>query len=176
MTIKQDALSHAQAYITDEDWRDDRLQLAVNKTKTIQELLAVQKQFPKTQHYDIQGFYKAMLKVCPYLRRKWGHAEHTGTECRGWFRVYSAIKENSGYFCNFDLGRDQWMATTFLMVGAITEQDFARYKTLLTLKQAVSVVQADGTIDVSKMRDYWQEDAHDQVFNMPLLRAIESVA
>jgi len=133
-----------------------------------------------TAHKDVMGFYKAMLKVCKWLMANGpeGYRDDPschGTEDRGWYRVYGAIVLKDGYFCSMDLGRDQWMAETLLAAEAITDQQYAAYKTSMTLKMMNNERwKTNDFPDVKKIRDYWQPQAQEKVLDMRLIRMLEA--
>jgi hypothetical protein len=128
--------------------------------------------------FDLKGFYEAMKKTIPILlddqNPTW---EHSGTECRGWYRVYGEIKNIKGYFSSFDLGRDQWMAESFYKAGAITKLEWANYLTNVTLNMSSSPrFMTEGRYDTKKMREYWRPESIDRCMDVRLLEALESVA
>ena len=161
----------------------------IHKTKTIAELnrlLAtyVGEKIKRTDMFtpirgaDIKGFYLAMKKTIPTLIEEgitsW---EHSGTECRGWYRVFGAIKKYKSYYCRMDMPRDQWMAESFYKAGAITLEEYAAYRTSMTLDMMNNdMFKTNGFPDAVKMRDYWRADAIDRCIDMRLLQALESVA
>lgn len=122
----------------------------------------------------ITDFYKAMLKVVPVIECK----EHSGTECRGWWRVFETIKGTSNYFCSFDLGRDAWMAQQFYEQGAITQQ---QYKNHIT-KRTFDILSSDrfhneaGQPDYNKIVDYWKEDYVEKALDMRFVNVLKEAA
>ena len=125
---------------------------------------------------DIKGFYNAMKKTIPTLIDEDNPTyEHGGTECRGWYRVYGAIKKHTSYFCAMDMGRDQWMAESFFKAGVITTEEYAAYRTSMTLRMMrEDRFQTNNFPDPVKIRAYWKEDAHERVLDMRLIRMLEA--
>ena len=184
------ALSHANAYLYDELWNnDDRLkssfehwEKAIAKAKSIKELVALEKSLHDVlwQNHTptVYDFYQAMLKVTPFRiaeDKKQGEVndiswyEHSGTECRGWFRVWASIKRKSGYFCRWDLGRDQWMAEAFWRSGCWTDKEWADYKTYITMKQYIHE-----DFDIDKVKAYWKPECISKVLDMRLVDVLSS--
>jgi hypothetical protein len=125
---------------------------------------------------DVKGFYNAMKKTIPTLITKENTSwEHGGTECRGWYRVYGAIKKHTSYFCTMDMGRDQWMAESFYKAGVITTEEYAAYRTSMTLRMMRDErFQTNNFPDPAKIREYWRADAHERVLDMRLVRMLEN--
>lgn len=178
MSNQKAALSHAHAYVYEElerygydyDGADGLIKSAL-KTKNIRELVAVLNKNPaKFPALKAKEFYQAMLKVVPHLKH---FKEHGGTECRGWYRVWAAITQESGYFCSFDLGRDAGMAIDFVTHGAITAEQYQAHVTKRTLKMMAATM-TEGRVDTAKILDYFAEEYRDQCLDMTLVRAVEA--
>ena len=173
----------------------DPIYKLINGTKNITELnrlLAtyVGEEIKRTDAFDpsygcdVNGFYVAMKKTIPFLidmgfgfdnGKDAPTREHSGTECRGWYRVYGAIKLNTKYFADWELGRDQFMAQLFYKAGAITTEEYDVYKTSITLNMmAGKVFQTNNFPDPIKIRDYWQKDLVEQILDMRLIRMLET--
>jgi hypothetical protein len=176
MTNQKAALSHAHAYVYEalEDYGydyagADGLIKRTQQTKNIRELVAV---LDKTKFPFLKAkeFYQAMLKVVPHLKH---FKEHGGTECRGWYRVWAAITQESGYFCSFDLGRDAGMAIDFVTHGAVTAKQYQAHVTKRTLKMMAATM-TDGRVDTAKILDYFSAEYRDQCLDMSLVRAVEA--
>ena len=122
----------------------------------------------------ITDFYKAMKKVVPVIDYK----EHSGTECRGWWRVLEAINGTSKYFCSGDLGRDAYMAQEFYEQGAITQQ---QYKNHIT-KRTFDILSSDrfqneaGQPDYNKIVNFWKEDYVEQELDMRFVNVLKEAA
>jgi hypothetical protein len=177
ISISKAALSHAKAYARElirnigyDSSEQREFEKKINDIKTIKELVSLH--FSFRDYHKVDEFYKAMIKVCKHLRTKDDNYEHGGTECRGWYRVWGGEKCNTGYFCRFDLGRDQYMAQTFNDVGAFSDSEMRVYKTKMTLNQALSCVGPNGIINVDDMMKYWKPECQEQVFDIPLLNAM----
>lgn len=186
LTNSQAALTHAKAYVYDRarsHYEDEAeaINEALDQINTAREL----KEYMTTgrvgeyyishmySYWPVMDFYKAMVKVVPTLKDT-GSPEHTGTEDRGWWRVFGAIRMRDGYFCEMDLGRDQWMAETFYKVGAITAEEYAAYKTSMTLNMmGKQRFQTNNFPDVTKILGYWKKDYQEQVLDMRLIRMLE---
>ena len=193
------AYEHAKdtGYITDDYDFDDNNKFVRTRTaepifdiidhcKTIKELNHLLKTyvgirikrtdvFTASSGADVNGFYQAMKKTIPLLlnekNKTW---EHSGTECRGWYRVWGSIKRYKSYFCSFDVGRDQWMAESFYKAGAITEFEYNRYKTNMTLRLMINNVDENGYPDVKEIRNLWKKECQEEVLDMRLIRMLES--
>jgi len=86
-------------------------------------------------HKLLTTFTEDMTKVTK-LRKDRGdeYLTHSGTECRGWYRVWQTFaltKDmpghqllNPGYFCQFDLGRDADMLLAFRDAGVIQQDHY----------------------------------------------------
>ena len=188
--IKEAALSHAICYLTEELWTNEqRLKSSfrdwnkdICSVKNIRELVAVENdlhQWLWQQHTPmVEEFYQAMLKVTPLriARDKAdeeyediNHYHSNGTECRGWYRVWGGIRHNTGYFCRFDLGRDQYMANTFYEAGCITDKEWANYKTYITMEQYIY-----DRYNIDAVKAYWKPESLEKVLDMKLVRALET--
>ncbi len=77
----------------------------------------------KANSYKVREFYEAMLKVVPHIK----YPEYNDSEDRGWFRVWGAIKYNTGYFERFDMHRDNGMALDYKTHGAISDDEYFAY-------------------------------------------------
>ena len=180
MSNQKAALSHAHAYVYEELERcgydyagADGLIKRTQQTKNIRELVAVlgqNKDNTKFPFLKAKEFYQAMLKVVPHLKH---FKEHGGTECRGWYRVWAAITQESGYFCSFDLGRDAGMAIDFVTHGAVTPKQYQAHVTKRTLKMMANTMR-DGRVDTAKILDYFAVEYRDQCLDMALVRAVEA--
>jgi hypothetical protein len=126
----------------------------------------------KGQHENIEAFYKAMFKVVPHI----DYPEHSGTECRGWYRVWAAATGLTGYFCEFDFGRDVSMLYDLFEHGAITEAQYVKQRAKNTLSFAKSIVDDNGSIDTTKMKDYFLEDWVKKCLDVRLLYAFSLAA
>lgn len=115
----------------------------------------------------VSEFYKAMLKVVDHL----DYPEYSGTECRGWYRVWGAITQNTDYYCNFDLGRDVGMLITFFEYGTITEEQFNTHRAKNTLRQAMNTM-VNGIPDTDKILKYWRPEYREKAVDLKMLAAL----
>lgn len=114
------ALSHAYAYAN--EFYEHVYLPRLDEIKSIQDLCdEVEMTTQSTDH--VREFYEVMLKVVPHIK----HPEHGDSEDRGWYRVWGAIKYNTGYFCKWDMARDMDMAITLEHYGAITKEEYLKY-------------------------------------------------
>ena len=182
LTNSQAALSHAKAYVQEIGYYDKHPEI-VDQVQSIKSVKEFRTFITKGRsgeyyierilhYYPVESFYQAMLKVCPLLGK---HPDHSGTEDRGWWRVYGAVKRKDGYFCDLDMGRDQWMAETFVKAGAFSQQEYDWYKTNLTLKMMTrDRWQTNGFPDVVKIKAAWKEEYHHRVLDMRLIAMLEA--
>jgi len=189
------AFTHVQAYVYeglenqyhDQSEFDDELYRVVHNCTNIKQLLNLSHPFYRLMNeiikFDLKvnDFYKAMLKVIPHLRQADKEAgedyrdhDHGGTECRGWYRVWGAMTQDSGYFCNGDFGRDVDMGMTFLEAGAVTQEQYNKWRVLNTLKAASTEhFMTDGFPDVKKMENYWKPEFVEYAYDCRLLFAMK---
>jgi hypothetical protein len=122
----------------------------------------------------IEEFYKAMKKVVPVLEYK----AHSGTECRGWWRVFAGITGTSRYFCSFDLGRDAYMALTFYEQGAITQKQYNNHITNRTLSMLKSdrFQNENGQPDYNKITEYFYPEYREKELDMRFVNVLKEVA
>lgn len=122
----------------------------------------------------IEKFYNAMKKVVPNLEYK----EHSGTECRGWWRVFGEISGSAPYFCSFDLGRDIGMAIDFRNAGAITQQQYNNHVTKRTLQMLGSKrFQTNGQPDANLVLGYLKPEYQtNEYFDMRFINCLEETA
>ena len=118
----------------------------------------------------IEAFYNAMKKVVPTMKYK----SHSGTEDRGYWRVFDEITNVQSYFCSGDLGRDMLMAKLFRDVNAITEQQYQNHVTKRTLAMMrVSYFQTDGQPDANLIVGYLKPEYRtDEFFDFRFINAI----
>ena len=119
----------------------------------------------------VDAFYKAMLKTVVLLEYK----DHSGTECRGWWRVFDEITGKENYFCSFDLGRDMMMAIKLRDAGAITKQQYLNHITKRTLAMFRSgIFQTDGQPDTVKVLEYVKPEYRtSEFFDMRFINAVD---
>ena len=136
--------------------------------------IALDRSYTKSIIPLIKDFYKAMVKVVPVLEYK----DHSGTECRGWWRVFEAINGTSKYFCSFDLGRDAYMAQQFYEQGAITQQQYKNHITNRTFSILSSnrFQNEAGQPDYNKIVDYWKEDYVEKELDMRFVNVLKEAA
>lgn len=183
LSNSQAALSHAIAYVVEITYdHHPEISDRVSDIKSVKEFKTFITKGMSGEYYvkniigyyPVESFYQAMLKVCPLLAKD-SYAGHTGTEDRGWFRVFGSVKRKDGYFCDMDLGRDQWMAETFLKAGVFSQQEYNWYKTNLTLKMMTrDRWQTNGFPDAVKILGHWKEDARDRILDMRLISMLEA--
>jgi hypothetical protein len=134
----------------------------------------------------LQNFYDAMVKVIEHSHKDTskheeggyqGVTEHGGTECRGWWRVFDAIKGDN-YFSAFDLGRDMGMAEEFYDAGAITEAQYRAHIVRRTLKMMANkrFVNEKGLPDYEALTTYLKPEYNDVYLDMNLVNAVKDVA
>lgn len=195
--IAQAALSHAYCYAT--EYQDTILSEKygwVDQGNNITELCNNIKslytehgsQFKHSSNWSnlgeklantVKSFYDAMLLVCPnHIALQWGEdMDHSGTEDRGWYRVWSDLTGYQNYFCQGDWGRDSAMAKVFYDNGCITADQYNKYKTKFTLRMLLDswgygIMRDNGTIDKEKLLSMVSPNYKDKIFNNAILEAI----
>jgi len=134
----------------------------------------------------LQNFYDAMVLVIDETHRNaskheeggyQGVTEHSGTECRGWWRVFESIN-GEPYFSDFDLGRDMSMAEDFYDAGAITEQEYRAHIVRRTLKMMANsrFSNDNGLPDYNALTSYLKPEYNEKYLDMNLINAIKEVA
>jgi hypothetical protein len=179
ITASAAAVSHAIAYY-DEMMSNAGLDNSEHRdvVRSIHTLRDLRKHMATNRYGDrVMEFYAAMVKVCAMrLARGAEFVDHSGTECRGWYRVWGAIKQHTNYFCQYDLGRDQGMATAFYEAGAISDEEFNAYRTQMTVHMmGAKRFQTNGFPDPAKIRGYWREEYQEQVLDQRLIKMLETV-
>lgn len=176
LSKQQAALSHARAYIF-EQCQDVGLdpnshELAdiardLDKLKTIKSVV----QYLNTLPFNIEcvPFYQAMLKVVPHI----AYPEHSGTECRGWYRVWGSMVNETDYWSRFDMYRDIEMARDFYTHGAVTKAQWNRWMTRHTLKLAAHMVDDTGVVNVAMIKKAFKPDWLARCVDVRVLAALE---
>jgi len=153
-------------------WIADTIDDIIRNTNNFSEIKSFYKESFKQHYLDfiiprIEGFYKAMVKTVSGL----DYPEHSGTECRGWWRVFDEIKQTQGYFCDSDWGRDSYMAREFFKTKAITEQEYNRYVTRFTMNMIKSyAIDSDGVIDINKLPKV--REGYEFVYNSDIVQKL----
>lgn len=187
-TLKLNALTHAKEYtkeyIDSEVCIKKLTEQKIDNTKTIDELcevirimydahsnlLIAEDDYFKDNQWSFNGkelsasvigFYNAILSL--------DIDKFYSTEDRLLYRVYSGATEYSDYFNPFEPNLTL-IAKRFYEVGAITKNQFNKYKTKFTLNTMAKYVSEDGSIDMDILFKYTNKDLINDIFNMDLLK------
>jgi hypothetical protein len=203
--IKDAALTHASAYAW--EYIDEQIHSVVEESrqldchnnieslcKNIQQLYNKRDQelggntyWPnsgKELAQAVRSFYEAMLKVCPnYLAQQFNteQMEHSGTEDRGWYRVWSDLTGYRPYFCFGDAGRDGVMANVFYEQGCVSKNQYQKYRARLTLKMLTDswgygYMREDGSLNIAKFTKGIDAKWKDKLYDTRILNALKEEA
>lgn len=180
MSIRSDALSHVKSYMYEYLYYtlnrsiDEAVEIAYS-CKTLKDFENLKKSNTRYNRCDPVAFYRAMVVTIKYA---WPYGddfkEHSGTECRGWHRVWSYLNDGDMYFSDMDLGRDVAMAESFHKAGAITDEQFEAYKTFITLSMARTkrFQKENGQPDPNLILAYWVPEYVDVIMDMRIIDAL----
>ena len=163
MSTRKYAASHAAAHafelveISGFGW--DKLNDLSNASSITRINLELEKIFGKKHRFRarVTAFFNAMLKIVDQLH----YPIYSGTECRGWYRVFESITGEREYFSEFDWARDVWMAETFVKAKVVTEEQFNSWRTRLTLQMIAARCVTPEGVDIEKLPAV-NEDCWDQ--------------